>query len=78
MIPYGFHKILSDFHMSFIWIIIIMIILIIIIIIIILEVGPHFSNVPFFWLLTFFQISNVRPEIPTTTEIFEWHVFFDC
>ena len=32
-----------------------------------LEVGPQLSNDPFFCLLTFFRISNARPEILTTT-----------
>ena len=40
-----------------------------------LEVKPQFFNDRFFWLLTFFRNSNVRPEIPTTTEIFQWPVF---
>ena len=57
--------------------IIIIIIIIIISTIIILEVGPHFSHACCVGLLTFFQISNVRPKVPTTTDFFQNPIFFD-
>ena len=47
-----------------------------------LEVGPQFSNDPFFLTINVwpdFEHStgnwNVRPEIPTTTEIVQWPIF---
>ena len=58
-----FYIVLYDFFdLLFIMIFIRIMIIIIIFIIIILKVGPHFSNVPFFWLLTLGQIINVWPD----------------
>ena len=57
---YGFDLMLYVFHM--------IIIIRIIIMIIILEMGPYFSNVSSFQILTSFRIINVWPEIPATTD----------
>ena len=84
-----FYVLFISFCMIFYVILIILIIMIIIIIIIViniiiilLEVWPTFSNDPFFTINVWpgFEPlaghSNVRPESPTTTDIFQWPALF--
>ena len=69
MVLYDCILFLHDFT-SFSYDFSVIIIIIVIIINIILEVGPHFYTDRFFSLSTLFRIMKVRPEIPTTTELF--------